>query len=125
MDGAATHTLAAVVAAEFDRVIAAGDALAKPIKLFLFVFVGREILQWPPKGAGIKPDDGEARLGQFAGQRAAAGAGADDCKIDLVLVAVAAHRDPAAAMKNIGGAPVLGPRIIHRDALRLPTDRAG
>jgi hypothetical protein len=45
MDGATTHTLAAVVAAEFDRVIAASDALAKPIKLFLFVFVGREILQ--------------------------------------------------------------------------------
>ena len=76
-----------------DRILAAGNALAEPKKLFLLVFVGGEILERSPIGAGIESDDREPGLGELAGERAAAGARADNRKIDLVLVAITAHRD--------------------------------
>ena len=125
MHGAAADDLAAVVAAELHRILAAGDALAEPEELFLLVLVRGEILERPPEGAGIESDDREPGLGELAGEGAAAGAGADNRKIDLVLVAITAHRDPAAGAEDVRCAPVLCPRAIRHGALPLPRGRGG
>src|SRR5438105_6246930 len=101
MYGTAAHGLAAVVLAELHRILAAGDALAEPEKLLLLIFVGGEILEWPPEWAGIEGDDRKPGLGELAGERAASSASADDRKINLVLIAIAAHRDPAAVAKPV------------------------
>ena len=114
MHGAAADALAAVVRAELDRVVAAGDPLPEPEQLVLRSLVRCEILERTPERAGIEPDHRKPVFGELAGQRAAARPGADDREIDLVLVAPAAHRQPSAAVQRVGRAPVLAlglPRI--------------
>ena len=68
MHGAAPDALPAVVVAKLDRVVAADDALAEPEKFLLLVFVGDEVLERPPKRAGIERDDRKPGLGQLAGK---------------------------------------------------------
>ena len=106
------------------------------------LFVGREVLERPPIRTGIECHDREAVFGKLAGERAAAGAGADDRKVNRFLVGMLAHRHPAAGMKHVGCAAANGaggifsvyrharspaaPALRARAWLRrLPTDRAG
>jgi hypothetical protein len=62
-------------------ILAAGDALAEPEKLLLLVLVGGEVLKRPRIRAGLEGDNRKPGLGELAGERAAAGAGADNRKI--------------------------------------------
>ena len=62
MHGAAADRLAAVVAAQLQRVVAVDDALVGPVELGLLGFVGGEILQRPELRAGIERHDREALL---------------------------------------------------------------
>ncbi len=117
MHGAAADALSAVVRAELDRVVAAGDPRPKPEQLLLRFLVGGEILERAPERAGVEPDHRKPVLGQLAGQGPAARPGPDNREIDLVLVAPAAHRQPPAAMQRVGGAPVLRPRPIDQGAI--------
>ncbi|MGH7036617.1 MAG: hypothetical protein ACREE1_00530 [Stellaceae bacterium] len=66
MDGAAANPLAAVVAPEFERIVAAADPLVGPIEFSLALLVRDEVFERPPEPAGVKGDDAEPRLGQFA-----------------------------------------------------------
>src|SRR5690348_3111183 len=125
MDGAAADAPAAIVAAELERIVAAGDAFAEPIELLLLVFIGGEVLERAPEETGVERDDRKSCLGQLAGQGAAPGAGPDNREINLVFVAVTAHRDPAAGVKHVRRAPVLGTRAIGHDALPPPRNRGG
>src|SRR5207248_648064 len=93
--------LTAVVDAELDRVIAAGDPLVLPEELLLLGLVGREVLERSPERTGIEGDDGKARFGEFARKGPSACASADDCEIDLLGVIVAAHRHPLAFAKHV------------------------
>ncbi|GAB3465761.1 hypothetical protein [Azotobacter salinestris] len=101
MHGAATDRPAAVVGAELERIVAVAQALVGPEQLFLVRLVGGELLERPPPGAGVEGDHGKARLGQPAGQSAAAGASADDGEIHRLLFRVLAHRHPAAAPEHV------------------------
>jgi len=125
MHGAAADPLAAVVAAEFERIVAAADPRVGPVQLVLALLVRGEVVERPPERTGVEGDGAEPRLGERAGERAAAGAGADNREIDLVLVPVAAHRPPAARTKHVRRAAVLGARrmfLTHRFA-PPPRDR--
>ena len=140
MHGRAAHRLAAVVAAELQRVVAVDDAIVCPVELCLLGFVGGEILQRPEVGAGVERDHRESVFCELARERAAASAGADDDEIDLVIVAIFAHRQPAAGTKDVGRPAIRRARAVkwirhggfsgaplrrHRPWLRLPpTDRA-
>ena len=57
MDGAAADRLAAIVAAELQRVGAIDDALVGPVELCLLRLVGGEIFKRPPKWTRIEADD--------------------------------------------------------------------
>ncbi len=85
MHGRAAHRLAAVVAAHLQRIVAVDDAVVGPVELRLLGLVGGEILQRTEIRAGVERHDREAVLGKLAGERAAAGAGADDDEIDLFV----------------------------------------
>src|SRR6185312_12813001 len=111
MDGAAADRLAAVVAAELQRVLTVNDALVRPIELRLLRLVGGEILERPPIWSGVHRHYREAGLGQTAGERAATGAGADDDEVDFLVLTVLLHRDPAARTEHIGRATA--PRARH------------
>ena len=115
--GAAADRLAAVVAAELDRVLSGRDPVVGPIQLGLLRLVGGKILQRPEPGTGIQPHHGKARLGEPARQGSAAGPRPDDDKVHLVVVAVVSHRHPAAGAEHVGRAAVSpagrGQRIIR------------
>ena len=114
--GAAADRLAAVVGAELDRVVAVTDAVVGPVELGLLALVGGEVLQRAEIWSGVEGDDGEAGLGELAGERAAAGAGADDDEVHPLVLAVFAHRDPAARGEHVRGAALGGAR--RREGIR-------
>ena len=60
---------------------------SSPVELVLLGLVGGEILERPPVGAGVEADHAEPGFGELRGQRRAAGAGADDREVDLVVLA--------------------------------------
>ncbi len=68
------------------------------------VLIGGEVLERPPVGAGIESHDGEAVLGEPAGEGAAARPGAHDGEIHRLIARVLAHRHPAAGPEHIRGA---------------------
>jgi len=133
MDGAAADRLAAIVAAELQRVGAIDDALVGPVELCLLRLVGGEIFERPPKWTCIEADDRKPRFGQLACEGAAAGAGANDREIDLLVLRVLPHRHPPPDVKHIGCAPIHRPRRLRRivsgggraHAPPPPTDRGG
>src|SRR6185437_13206358 len=100
----AAHRLAGVVGAELQRVLTVDDALVGPVELFLMMLVGGEVLERTPVRPGIESHDGEAVLGQTAGESAAARAGAHDRKVHRLIERVLAHRRPTARPKYIRGA---------------------
>ena len=89
-------------------------------------FVGGEILQRPEPGAGVQADDREALFGQPAGQRAAAGAGADDQEIHRLDRAVLRASAPSRRARRTSGARPALPRGSARgssDMTVLPARR--
>ncbi len=110
MNRAATDRLAAVVVAELDRVGAVADALVGPKELPLIGFVGSELVERPPPRPDVEGDDRKPRLGEAAGERAAASPGADDGEIDRLAFGIFAHRHPAAGREHIGRAAVFSAR---------------
>ena len=106
MHGRAADRLAGIVGAELKRILAVDDALISPVELRLLRLVRGEILERTPVRTGIERHDREACLREPAGQRSAAGAGADDGEIDRVVVAVFAHRHPGADAEHVGRASV-------------------
>ena len=131
MHGRAADRLAGVVGAELQRVFAVDDALVGPVELRLLRLVRGEVLQRAPVRAGIERHDREACFGEPAGQRSAAGAGADDGEVDLVVVAVFAHRHPGADAEDVRRAAVLaraasrsGSSAAARLALRITVRHA-
>ncbi|CAJ3171598.1 Uncharacterised protein [Burkholderia pseudomallei] len=114
MHGAAAHGLAAVVVAERERIVAVAQALVGPVQLALVRLVGGELLERPPPRARVERDDRVAVFGELARERAAARARADDREIHLVLVAVHAHRHPAADAHHVGRAAVGAARARER-----------
>jgi len=71
-----------------------------------------ESSQSPPR-ARIQRHHGKPRLRELARQRAAARAGADDREIDLLVIAVFAHRHPAADAQRVGRTAVLAARGVQ------------
>ena len=97
----ASDRLAAVVAAQLQRVVAIDNAIVGPVKLGLLAFVGCKILQRSEIGTGVERHNGEAVFGELAGHRAAAGAGADYREVDRLGFGIFTHRHPSTGAKNI------------------------
>ena len=98
-----------VVRAQRDRVGAADLARLGPVQGVRAAFVGDPVGVGVPERAGVQADDPPAGPGQPLGEHAAAGAGADDHQVDLVVVGVAAH---------VGAQPVVGARAVVGDQPR-------
>ena len=131
MHGRAADRFAGIIGAELDRIFAVRDAFVGPVKLGLLVLVRGKIFQRPPIRAGIERHHREAILCKLAGERAAPGAGADNGKIDRLILGILAHRHPAAGMEDIGSAAADRTRGLLRiirharsPAGRAPRDRA-
>ena len=118
MHGRSADRLAAVIAAHLQRIVAVDDAVVGPIELGLLGFVGSEVLQRPEIRTGIERDDGESVFGKLARQRPAAGAGADDDEINLVVVSILSHRHPRAGTEYVGRPAVGRARACARDQTR-------
>src|SRR4051794_16574262 len=118
----AADRLAAVVASHLQRIVTVDDAIIGPVELGLLAFVGSKILQRTKIRACIERHDGEAVLGELAGQRAASRAGPDDYEVDCLVLRIFPHRHPRARAEDVGRTSMAGawglPWIIrHGDLL--------
>ncbi len=120
MDGAAAHAFTAVVPAELDGVFSGADPVVGPVELLLGLFIRGEFLQGPPEGAGVEGHHGEAGLGQFCGQGAPAGAGADDGKIDFFGIGEAAHGEASFPAGARPGPVRCGGLLVYDRSWHLP-----
>ena len=108
VDHRAADPVPGVVLAQLDRVVAADDALVRPVEVVRAFLVGDPVLVGVPEGAALEHDDPPARAREPLGEHRAAGAAADDQQVDLVLVAEAAHPlapGDAAAVRRRAGRP--------------------
>jgi len=92
VDHRAADAAAGVVLAQFDRVVAADDALLGPVQLVGTGLVGDPVLVGVPERPGLEDDDLPAVPGQPLREHRAAGPGADDDQVDLLARRVATHR---------------------------------
>ena len=137
MDHGAPDAAAAVVLAELDRVVAADNALLRPVELVRARLVAHPVLVGVPERASLEDDHPPSLPRQPLGEHRAAGAGADDAEVDLVVVAVAAHRllagevaavdvEQEARVVRRGADRTLEHPLEHGPhALPLPHDRHG
>ncbi len=93
VDGASADAAAAIVFAEGDGVIAAGDAEIVPVELVGSGLVGDPVALRIPEGAGLEADDVEAGAGEALEEDAAGGTDADDREVDEVVVLKASLGD--------------------------------
>ena len=85
MHRAAADAFAAVVGAQRERVVAAGDAQVLPVELVRACLVADPVALRVPERPGFEPHDAEARAREPLQQHAARRADADDEVIHLLV----------------------------------------
>ena len=80
-----------VVLAQFDRVLSSDDPGRRPVELVLAGLVRDPVTVGVPERSGLEDDHAPARATQALREDRAAGPGADDHDVDLVVVGVPGH----------------------------------
>ncbi len=91
MNGAPSHTLAAVIRSECERVLPGSDPQIIPIKVMSALFIAYPIAFGIPEGAGIEANHAESGARQPLQENTAAGAHAHDDVIHFFPFRKAMH----------------------------------